>query len=125
MRLRDPTVCGYVRADRVKLHVRQVGLIAMDEQQLDLSAVAQLVEVSQTRAIAEALLLLRQVCSPGASASKVAQPMWQIGRGVADARPVARSLLLPRLIFPPSYKKETFAVLLYFFPSAHVAVAIL
>lgn len=70
MHLRDPTVCGYVRADRVKLHVRQVGLIAMDEQQLDLSAVAQLVEVSQTRAIAEVLLLLRQVCSPGASAEK-------------------------------------------------------
>ncbi|KAK9844049.1 hypothetical protein WJX81_003003 [Elliptochloris bilobata] len=46
--------------ERVKVHVRQVGLITYGEQQLDLSALAQLAEVSQTRAIAEALLLLRQ-----------------------------------------------------------------
>lgn len=54
-----PTVPA--RADRVKAHVRQVGLIALGDQQLDLSALAQLVELSQTRAIAEALQLLHQV----------------------------------------------------------------
>ena len=52
------------RADRVKAHVRQVGLIALGEQQLDVSALAQLVELSQTRAIAEALQLLHQVGRP-------------------------------------------------------------
>ena len=53
-----------VRADRVKAHVRQIGLIALGEQQLDVSALAQLVELSQTRAIAEALQLLHQVGRP-------------------------------------------------------------
>lgn len=50
-----------VFADRVKAHVRQVGLIALGDQQLDVSALAQLVELSQTRAISEALQLLHQV----------------------------------------------------------------
>ena len=44
--------------------MRQVGLIALGEQQLDVSALAQLVELSQTRAIAEALQLLHQVGCP-------------------------------------------------------------
>ena len=62
--LKDAHSPGWVRADRVKAHVRQVGLIALGDQQLDLSALAQLVELSQTRAIAEALQLLHQVMRP-------------------------------------------------------------
>ena len=118
MHLRGPTVCDSVRADRVKLHVRQVGLIAMDEQQLDLSAVAQLVAVSQTRAIAEALLLLRQVCSPGTSANKSPSPLWRIDGGAADARPTAGSLLRPRPMFSPATRKRLCKVL-SLYSSAH------
>ena len=51
-------------AERVKVHVRQAGLIGLGDQELDLGALAQLVEVSQTRAVAEALLLLRQARAP-------------------------------------------------------------
>ncbi len=46
------------------MHVRQAGAIGLGDQELDLSALAQLVEVSQTRAVAEALLLLRQARPP-------------------------------------------------------------
>jgi len=56
----SPRMSAPPRAERIKVHVRQAGAIGLGDQELDLGALAQLVEVSQTRAVAEALLLLRQ-----------------------------------------------------------------
>ena len=49
----------YMHAERVKCTARQTDLIQYGDENVDLSAVEQLVEKSQTRAIADALNLLR------------------------------------------------------------------
>ena len=50
---------GHVLAERVKATARQTNLIQYGDEEIDLSAVEQLVEKSQTRAIVDALSLLR------------------------------------------------------------------
>lgn len=47
------------RAERVRVMTRQTNLIQFGDENLDLAAVEQLVDKSQTRAIADALSLLR------------------------------------------------------------------
>ena len=49
----------YMHAERVKCTARQTDLIQYGDENIDLSAVEQLVEKSQTRAIADALNVLR------------------------------------------------------------------
>ena len=61
-------------ADRVKTTTRQINLIQFGEENLDLSGLEQLVEKSQTRAIAEALCLLRAwIGQPQMSGSSLAE----------------------------------------------------
>ncbi len=61
-------------AERVKTTTRQTHLIQFGEENLDLSGLEQLVEKSQTRAIAEALCLLRGwIGQPHMSGSSLAQ----------------------------------------------------
>lgn len=50
---------GHVLTERVKATARQTNLIQYGDEEIDLSAVEQLVEKSQTRAIVDALSLLR------------------------------------------------------------------
>lgn len=61
-------------AERVKTTTRQMNLIQFGEENLDLNGLEQLVEKSQTLAIAEALCLLRAwIGQPHTSGSSLAQ----------------------------------------------------
>ncbi|EIE22453.1 hypothetical protein COCSUDRAFT_16516, partial [Coccomyxa subellipsoidea C-169] len=61
-------------SERVKTTTRQTNLIQFGDENLDLSGLEQLIEKSQTRAIAEALCLLRLwISQPQASGSSLAQ----------------------------------------------------
>ena len=50
---------GHILSERVKVSARQTNLIQYGDEEIDLSAVEQLVEKSQTRAIADAISTLK------------------------------------------------------------------
>ena len=64
-------------AERVKVTARQTNLIQYGNEEIDLSAVEQLVEKSQTRAIADAISLLRSWLGQYQNQSKTLRQLLQ------------------------------------------------
>ena len=64
-------------AERVKVTARQTNLIQYGNEEIDLSAVEQLVEKSQTRAIADAISLLRSWLGQHQNQSKTLRQLLQ------------------------------------------------
>ncbi len=66
-----------MHAERVKVTARQTNLIQFGNEEIDLSAVEQLVEKSQTRAIADAISLLRSWLNREQSQGKTLRQLLQ------------------------------------------------
>lgn len=64
-------------AERIKVTARQTNLIQYGSEEIDLSAVEQLVEKSQTRAIADAISLLRSWLGQHQNQSKTLRQLLQ------------------------------------------------
>ncbi len=89
---------GHVHAERLKVNARQTNLIQYGDEEIDLSAVEQLVEKSQTRAIADAISVLQSWLGQHHNQGKTLRQLLQQLETDMDSKASSRyTMLIPSL----------------------------